>query len=232
LKPGDNIILPAPAGPAIFLVVGVVVSYASEGGVIIMDMRTYERHWQDHVADMFSVFVKPGSNVAAVHDAIQDRFRNKRKMFVLSSLEFREEIKKLFERTFLMNDAANVLSLIIAGFGIIVTLLSSVLERTREIGILRSIGMTRSQVSGVVIIESALLGAAGGVLGATAGVLAGWINLEGFFRLDFGNSMIYHIHGGSVLLSLLLAIVLSVLAGLYPAWRAARTNITETLAYE
>jgi putative ABC transport system permease protein len=232
LKPGDNIILPAPAGSAIFLVVGVVVSYASEGGVIIMDMRTYERHWQDHVADMFSVFVKPGSDVASVRDAIQDRFRNKRKMFVLSSLEFREEIRRLFERTFVMNDAANVLSLIIAGFGIIVTLLSSVLERTREIGILRSIGMTRSQVSGVVIIESALLGAAGGVLGAAAGVLAGWINLEGFFRLDFGNSMIYHIQGGSVLLSLLLAIGLSVLAGLYPAWRAARTNITETLAYE
>ncbi len=153
-------------------------------------------------------------------------------MFVLPALEFRAEIRKLFDRAFVMNDAVNVLSLIIAGFGIIVTLLASVLERTREIGILRSIGMTRSQVSGVVIIESALLGAAGGVLGAAAGVLAGWINLEGFFRLDFGNSITYHIHGASVLSSLLLAIGLSVLAGLYPAWRAAKTNITETLAYE
>ena len=197
-----------------------------------MDMGTYERHWQDHVADMFSVYVKPGSDVAAVRDAIQDRFRNQRKMFVLPSREFRAEISKLFDRSFVMTDAANVLSLIIAGFGIVVTLLASVLERTREIGILRSIGMTRSQLSGVVILESALLGAAGGVLGAAVGVFAGWINLEGFYRLYFGNSVTYQVHGGSVLSSLLLTIVLSMLAGLYPAWRAARTNITETLAYE
>ena len=232
LKPGDSIILPAPAGPVSFRVAAVVVSYEFDAGVIIMDMRTYERHWQDHVADMFSVYVKPGTDVAAVRAAIQDRFGNKRKLFVLPSLEFRAEIRRLFDRSFVMSDATNVLSLIIAGFGIIVTLLASVLERTREIGILRSIGMTRSQLSGVVIIESALLGAAGGVLGTAAGVLAGWINLEGFFRLYFGNSIAYHIHGGAVLSSLLLAIGLSMLAGLYPAWRAATTNITETLAYE
>ncbi|MHB8773192.1 MAG: ABC transporter permease [Syntrophales bacterium] len=232
LKSGDSVTLPTPAGPMSFRIAAVVVSYESEAGVIIMDMGTYARHWQDHVADMFSVYVKPGSDVAAVRDAIQDRFRNQRKMFVLPSREFRAEISKLFDRSFVMTDAANVLSLIIAGFGIVVTLLASVLERTREIGILRSIGMTRSQLSGVVILESALLGAAGGVLGAAVGVLAGWINLEGFYRLYFGNSVTYQIHGGSVLSSLLLTIVLSMLAGLYPALRAARTNITETLAYE
>jgi putative ABC transport system permease protein len=232
LKPGDSLILPALAGPTSFRVAAIVVSYESDAGVIIMDMRTYERHWQDHVADMFSVYIKPGSNAAMVRDAIHDRFRNKRKMFVLPSREFRAEIRRLFDSAFVMNDAANVLALIIAGFGIIVTLLASVLERTREIGILRSIGMTRGQLSGVVIIESALLGAAGGILGAAAGVLAGWINLEGFYRLYFGGSVPYHIHGGVVLSSLLLAIGLSMLAGFYPAWRAANVNITENLAYE
>jgi putative ABC transport system permease protein len=232
LRPGDRLDLPAPAGPASFHVAAVVASYESDAGVIIMDMRTYERHWQDHVADMFSVYVKPGGDVGAVRGAIQERFGKARKMFILPSREFRDEIRKHFDRSFLMSTATNVLSLIIAGFGIVVTLLASVLERTREIGILRSLGMTRGQLSGVVIIESALLGAAGGIPGAAVGVLVGWINLEGFFRLGFGNSMAYHVNGGSVLLSLLLAMGLSVLAGLYPAWRAARTNITETLAYE
>jgi putative ABC transport system permease protein len=153
-------------------------------------------------------------------------------MYVLPALEFRSEIKKLLDQSFVMNDAVNVLTLLIAGFGIIVTLLASVLERTREIGILRSIGMKRSQVSGVVLIESALIGLAGGLLGIVAGVITGWINLEGFFRLDFGSSMSYHIHYPSIVSAMLLSIGLSVLAGLYPAKRAAKTNIVEALSYE
>jgi putative ABC transport system permease protein len=232
LKQGDRMVLPTPVGPRSFVVAAIIVSYASDSGVIFLDMLTYERIWNDHVADMFSVYVKPGHDIATVRDAIQERFRSTRRMFVLPALEFRQEIKKLFDQSVVMNDAVNVLTLLIAGFGIIVTLLASVLERTREIGILRSIGMKRRQVSGVVLIESALIGAAGGLLGICAGVISGWINLEGFFRLDFGSSMAYHIHYPSIGSALLLAIVLSVLAGLYPAWRAAKTNITEALAYE
>jgi putative ABC transport system permease protein len=232
LKRGDSLVLPTPDGPKPFQVSTVIVSYASDAGVIFMDMPTYERHWNDHVADMFSVYVKPGHDIVSVRNSIQASFKGKRKMFVLPALEFRQEIKKLLDRSFVMNDAVNILTLLIAGFGIIVTLLASVLERTREIGILRAIGMKRRQVSGMVLIESALIGAAGGLLGICAGALTGWITLEGFFRIGFGASMAYHLHWPSIGSALLLSIGLSVLAGIYPAHRAAKTNIVEALAYE
>jgi putative ABC transport system permease protein len=232
LKPGDTFDMPTPEGPRRCVVAAVAVSYASDSGVIFMDLPLYERYWNDHVADMFSVYVQPGTDIASVRDAIRTRFKDTRKMFVLPALEFRQEIKKLLDRSVVMNDAVNVLTLLIAGFGIVVTLLASVLERTREIGILRSIGMKRSQVSGLVIIESALIGAAGGVLGSAAGVITGWINLEGFFRIDFGSSLAYHVHYPSIASALLLSTGLSMLAGVYPAWRAAKINVTEALAYE
>ncbi len=232
LKPGDTFELPAPSGPKRFGIVAVIVSYASDSGVIIMDGHTFNRIWQDTLADMFSVYVKPGENVAGVRDAIQKRFNRERKLFVLPSREFREEIKRLIDRSFVMNDAMNILTLVIAGFGIIVTLLASVMERTREIGLLRAIGMKRSQVSGLVITESLLLGLAGGLLGSATGILIGWINLEGFFRLDFGASITYHIHYVSIAWALLLSAGLSILAGFYPAQRAAKTNIVEALSYE
>lgn len=232
LKPGDALVLPTPGGPRRFIAATIIVSYASDSGVIFLDMPIYEKYWNDHVADMFSVYVNPGTDVASVRDTIRNRFQDTRKMFVLPALEFREEIKKLLNRSVVMNDAVNVLTLLIAGFGIIVTLLASVLERTREIGILRSIGMKRSQVSRVVLIESALIGVAGGLLGAAAGVVTGWINLEGFFRIDFGSSMAYHVHYPSIASALLLSVGISMLAGVYPAWRAAKINIVESLTYE
>ena len=232
IKPGDSIILPTPAGPVSFGVAAVVVSYVSDSGSVWMDTNTYKRHWKDRLADNFAVRVKPNENIAAVRDAILDRFGKERRIFALPSREFKDEVKKMLGRTFLVNNAITFITMIIAGLGIIITLLASVLERTREIGILRSIGMRRRQISGVVIIESMLLGAAGGILGAAAGMLIGWINLEGFFRLDLGASLQYHIHYASIFWALLFSVGFSALAGLYPARRAAKTNIVEALSYE
>ena len=154
---------------------------------------------------MFSVYVKPGETMATYGKQYGSVSARSESSLCFLRDEFRAEIKKLLDRSFVMNNAVNVLTLIIAGFGIIVTLLASVMERTREIGLLRAIGMKRSQVSGLVITESLLLGAAGGLLGSATGVMVGWINLEGFFRIDFGASIAYQIHYGSVAWAMLLS---------------------------
>jgi putative ABC transport system permease protein len=232
IKPGDSIILPTPRGPVRFGVAAIVVDYSADSGVVWIDTGTYQLHWLDTSVDMFSVRVKPNENISAVREAVLDHLGKGRKVFGLSGKEFKEQIRTMVGRSFLVIDAVNVITMIIAGFGIIVTLLASVLERTREIGILRSIGMLRNQISGLVIIESLMLGVAGGILGSAAGALVGWMNLEGFIRLDYGASVTYHIHYGSIGWALVISSGLSALGGLYPARRAAKTNIVEALAYE
>lgn len=232
LKPGDFMVLPTPNGPVRFGVAAVVVSFTSDSGVVWMDVSTYRRHWRDNLVDTFEVLIKPEADINAVRQAILDRLGQERRLFALSAADFKVEVRKILDRSFVMTNSVNILTLVIAGLGIIVTLLASVLERTREIGILRGIGMTRGQVSGVVLIESALIGATGGVLGAAAGMLIGWIEVEGIFRLDFGSSISYHLHYPAIIWALALAIGLSALAGVYPARRAAGTNIVEALSYE
>jgi putative ABC transport system permease protein len=170
--------------------------------------------------------------VGAVRDEIVKRFGSDRELFVLPAREFKAEIRKVIDQGFAVNHAINVITLLIACLGIIVTLLASVLERTREIGILRSIGMQKGQVAQVVVLESVLLGLIGGALGAGAGIVVGWMSLEGFLRTDYGASMRYHVSYASIFWALLAAITLAALAGLYPARRAAKTNIVEALSYE
>jgi putative ABC transport system permease protein len=232
LKPGDTMTLPTPEGPVPFEVAVVNVDYSSDSGSILMDMYTYQRHWKEFLADSFSVKVADKNNVVAVRDEIARRFGNDRKLFALPAREFKDEIKKVIDQGFAVNHAINVITMLIACLGIIVTLLASVMERTREIGILRSIGMLRLQVSRVVVIESMLLGVIGGLLGVCAGMLIGWMSLEGFLKSDYGASMQYHIDLISIFWALGLSTVLAALAGVYPARRAAKTNIVEALSYE
>ena len=232
LKPGDTMLLPTPEGPVNFTVAAVNVDYSSDSGSLLMDMSTYRKYWKESLADSFSIRVKQKKDVLAVRDEIVKRFGSERKLFVLPALEFKAEIRKVIDQGFAVNHAINIITLTIACFGIIVTLLASVLERTREIGILRSIGMLRSQVSRVVVIESMLLGIIGGVLGAGAGILIGWMSLEGFLKGDYGASMQYHIYYASIFWALILSTLLAALAGIYPAQRAAKTNIVEALSYE
>ena len=232
LKPGDGMVLPTPEGPVEFKVAVVNVDYSSDSGSILMDMNTYHRYWKEFLADSFSVRVTNKNEVEAVRNEIARRFGNDRRLFVLPSAEFKGEIRKIIDQGFAVNHAINIITMIIACFGIIVTLLASVLERTREIGILRSIGMLRSQVSRVVIIESMLLGIIGGALGAGAGIIVGWMSLEGFLKGDYGASMQYHVHTASLFWAIALSTLLAALAGVYPAQRAAKTNIVEALSYE
>jgi putative ABC transport system permease protein len=232
LKPGDAITLPTPGGPVRFNVSVVNVDYSSDSGSMLIDLHTYQRYWKEYLADSFSVRVTDKDKVTAVRDEIAQRFGNDRKLFVLPSREFKDEIRKVIDQGFTVNHAINIITMLIACLGIIVTLLASVLERTREIGILRSIGMLRSQVSRVVVIESMLLGVVGGVLGVIAGMAIGWMSLEGFLKADYGASMEYHIDLSSIFWALAISIVLAALAGLYPAQRAAKTNIVEALSYE
>ncbi|MEZ4600991.1 MAG: FtsX-like permease family protein [Syntrophotaleaceae bacterium] len=232
LKPGDVITLATPSGPVRFGITAVVVDYLYDSGTVIFDLFTFQRHWGDMLADQFSVRVVPGADIPTVRDAIQKRLGGDRKLFVLPVQEFKDEIRKAMDGTFVFNYALSVITMTIACFGIIVTLLASVLERTREVGILRSIGMLRRQVTAVVLIESLLMGAAGGLLGCGAGVITGWLNLEGSFRANYSSAAQYFIPYGSIAWALVLAAGLSALAGIYPARRAAKTDVVEALTYE
>jgi putative ABC transport system permease protein len=232
LKPGDRITLPTPAGPVSFTVAAVIVEYSSDSGTLLMDIGTYQKYWGERLVDTIAVRVKPGEDVTAVRDAIQKKFGSDRKLFVLASWEFKREVRKMLDQVFIFDHMLNIITLTIASLGIIITLLASVLERTREIGILRSIGMLKKQVSRIVVLESMLLGVVGGVLGCVAGLILGWMTLEGFYRADYGGSAEFFIPWVSIAWALVMSTGLSALAGVYPARKAAKTNIVEALAYE
>ena len=114
------------------------------------------------------------------------------------------------------------LSVIIAVVGIIITLLLSVFERQREIGLLRAVGMTKSQVRTTVRWESVITSLLGAVVGIALGVGLGWVIV--YALRDQGLSA-FSVPVGTTVSILIMAFVIGVLAAVYPAWRATRVNL-------
>lgn len=118
------------------------------------------------------------------------------------------------------------LSIIIAIVGIIITLLLSVFERRREIGLLRAVGMTKSQVGETVAWESVVTSLVGAVTGVVLGLGLGLVIV-----LTSGDELIgFTVPVGGTVAILVLSFVLGAVASFYPAWRATRVNVVEAIA--
>jgi putative ABC transport system permease protein len=119
-----------------------------------------------------------------------------------------------------------LLSIIIAIVGIVITLLLSVYERQREIGLLRAVGMTRSQVRSTVRWESVITSLQGAVLGALLGIGLGWVIV---FALRDQGLRAFEIPIGTTLLILVISFIVGVIAAVYPAYRATKVNILQSI---
>ena len=118
------------------------------------------------------------------------------------------------------------LSVIVSLFGIVNTLVLTVFERTREIGMLRAIGMTRRQVRRMIRHESVITAMIGGVLGIVLGIVLGGLLV---YRVDF---IVFSLPVVSLIIFGVMSIVVGILAAIFPARRAARLNVLEALQYE
>jgi putative ABC transport system permease protein len=130
-----------------------------------------------------------------------------------------------------MFDVVALISIVVGSLGVINTLTMSVIERTQEIGMLRAIGTSRGQIIRMVLAESGLMGVIGGVLGIATGAILARILFIGMTTMS-GYQLTFSIPLDGLAVSLVMALVVSQIAAISPAFRAARTHILEALHYE
>jgi putative ABC transport system permease protein len=129
-----------------------------------------------------------------------------------------------------MFNAIVVIAIIVSLLGVINTLAMSVIERTREIGVLRALGASRWQVRSTMLDESLMITIAGSLVGVAAGTLIGYMWLRGVDEVLPG--LTFHFPSTVAISVAIAAVVLGVLAAILPARRAARLKVIEALTYE
>ncbi|MEP7358824.1 MAG: FtsX-like permease family protein, partial [Anaerolineales bacterium] len=110
------------------------------------------------------------------------------------------------------------------------TLAIGVIERTREIGMLRAVGATQGQVRRMVIVEAVLLAGLGTALGLISGVYLGYVLTLALS--NFGFALVYQFPGTAVMIAIAIGLLIGIVAAVFPARQAARLEIVRALRYE
>ena len=194
-------------------------------GAITMSSETFDEHFEQPKNLFVFITMNGGeteTNTAALSAALTD--------FPNSKLQNREEFKD--NQASGLNQVLNILyvllalSVIVSLFGIVNTLVLSVFERTREIGMLRAVGTTRWQVRAMVTLESVVTSLMGAAIGITLGIVLAALLIA---RVDF---LVLAWPIGSLVMFAVAAVVVGILAAVLPARRAARLNVLQALQYE
>ena len=153
-------------------------------------------------------------------------------LFISTHRELRDTVVGIMEQSFNVNYAVLIVAVVVAVLGVVNTLFASVLDRTREIGVLRAIGATQRQLQMMVEAEAGWMGLNGGILGLIAGTIISYHHVVYNTKVLTGWTFQYHYPFGIAFLCLILAVVLCLLAGYGPAREAASTNIVAAVGYE
>ena len=227
---GSALLLTVPSGRQLRLVVEGIFKEPRGGspfGVVTISTPTFDRSFLDHDNAYTFVNMRGGvnpANTARLERALAafpDADVQTREQFTHAQLSGLETVLNVVY-------ALLALSVLVSLLGIVNTLVLSVFERTRELGLLRAIGMSRRQVRRMIRHEGVITT----LIGATLGIGVGLLLAAAVTRALSHEGFVFAVPFGSLLAFVVLAIVLGLMAAILPARRASRLNILEALQYE
>ncbi len=231
IQEGDHVILETPNGPASFPVAGIFYDYTTDGGKIVMDRNLFRRYWGERGINVLAVYLTPESDPAAVARRIK-RAGEGAALLVMQNQDLKERVLEIFDQTFAVTYALRIIAVIVAALGILNALWASVLERQREIGILRSVGASRAQVFRMILQEAGLLGLLAEILGVVIGFFLALVLIHVINKQSFGWSLLFSFPPHVLVTSAGLVLLTSLLAGFLPALQASRLDVAEAIKYE
>jgi putative ABC transport system permease protein len=190
----------------------------------IMSLAAFQTHTTSPLAD--GIIVDTAKQNAATRTAIERSLKDYPNLKVRDQSDTKKAARQQVDGLITFLTVMLVLSIIIAAFGVVNTLALSVIERTREIGLLRAVGTSRRQLRRMIRLESVVIAIFGALLGISLGVAFGAAIQRG--AADNGMEVL-DIPVGTLAIYVVVAGFIGVLAALWPAWRASRMDVLKAI---
>ena len=231
VRAGDSLLLSLGETQASFRIVDVFYDYSSERGSILMDRNTMLKYLPDPAPSNLAIYVSQGAQLEKVRAEIEKVAAGHR-VLMFSNRDLRGEAIRIFDRTFAITYALEAVAVFVAVMGIAGALLALVIDRRRELGLLRFLGAAAGQVRKLILLEAGLLGLLANLAGLALGFALSLILIYVINKQSFGWTIRFHWPVEVLLGALTVVYGATVLAGIYPAEVAVRLNPLEVVHEE
>lgn len=232
VKLNDPITLETPSGALSLPVVGILEYYHSEIGTIFLDRKLYKKLWNDDAIDYILVTLTPEANRAAFKSEVERAIAGEQRAFIYTREEYKRWGMNLIDQFFTLTYLQMLVAIFVAGLGLVNTMIISVSERRREIGVLRAIGGLRGQIRKMILLEAVSIS----LIGIATGVISGFFNayflVHTAAKIIAGFTLPLKFPLTMVLIALPTVLIVALISAWLPANRAARLRVVEAIGYE
>jgi len=232
LAVGDSLTLNTATGPRDFDIAGVYREYGNDRGNVLMSRAVYSALWRDDAITGMGLYLSPGTPLGPVMEAVREASRGHQSIAVTSNASVREISMRIFERTFVITRVLYWLTAGVAAIGLVSALLAWELERSRELAIVRALGLTPRGAGAMIEAQTGFMGLVAFLAAIPAGLLTAILLITVINRRAFGWLIDLHITPAQLGNAFAVAMIAALAAGLYPAWRAARAPLASDIREE
>lgn len=235
LKQGDTLHLAGPNGPLNLPVLDLYRDYTRDRGIAMIGNDYFQQVWGIPGVHSLAIAFHPGISAATIEEesaAFYRAFGGKDAFICYSNRTLKGRILEIFNQTFAVTAVLRTISIAVAVGGVMLTLGILVLERSRDIGVLRAMGASTKQVVGVMLAEASLIGLIASVVGLVSGAVLALVLTWVINKAFFGWSIDLAYPWGELFLMPLWMILAANAAGLVPAIRGAKISPAAALRME
>jgi putative ABC transport system permease protein len=227
----DRVTLRTAQGEREFRVVGVYYDYASDAGGLLMRRDEYVRLFADEAVTSIAVYMRDGEDATEAAAKMREQFAGS-ELLINANRQLRDSALVVFDRTFAITGALNLLATVVAFIGVLSALMALQIERTREFGMLRANGMTLRQLWRMTLMETGLMGSAAGLLSMPTGLLLAVVLVYIINLRSFGWTIRLVLDPATFVQAALVALISALLGAIYPMLRLKRLAIASAVRQE
>ena len=232
VQDGEMLELPTPAGTEQFVIAGTFYDYTRDRGVAYMSAKNFQRLWNDDRVNSVAIYLRDAASADRLTQQFRQNFSRAGEFAIFSNRSLRTRVFEIFDQTFAVTYVLRAIAVIVALVGIFLSLSTLVIERNRELAVMRVIGAGANQIRTMLFWEAGFIGALAAAVGLVSGICLSLVLTGVINRAFFGWTIQPAFPWTSLFLTPVWIIAAAIAAAVVPAWRAGRTALAEAVRSE